>query len=208
MQPFIKFHNSATLPYDFRLPHLLQWGVLPTVQDSGVWRGAFAIYWPVCNVRTPYWVRCLLNSLICLAAQHIKCPSPNLCSSGSNNVDNLSFSSNYTCHNLQPWYHALDDRRQSRGQGESTFGDLPISVEPTGVCDGQVDLDALIDNLAEFEQGQERHAHESAAMGKQAMKPYVIKQHTQFKSCVDTLHLYGEYQCSAFMFKNCSDTVI
>ena len=130
MQPFIKFHNSATLPYDFRLPHLLQWGVLPTVQDSGVWRGAFAIYWPVCNVRTPYWVRCLLTSLICLAAQHIKCPSPNLCSSGFNNVDNLSFSSNYTCHNLQPWYHALDDRRQSRGQGESTFGDLPITVVP------------------------------------------------------------------------------
>ena len=62
--------------------------------------------------------------------------------------------------------------RQNRGQGESTFGDLPISVEPTGLCDGQVDLDALI----EFEQGQERDAHESsAAMGKQAMKPYAIK---------------------------------
>ena len=99
-------------------------------------------------------------------------------------------------------------RRQNRGQGESIFGDLPISVEPTGVCDGQVDLDALIDNLAKFEQGQERDVHESAAMGKQAMKPYVIKQHTQFKSCVDTLHLYGEYQCSAFMFKNCLGTVI
>jgi hypothetical protein len=102
---------------------------------------------------------------------------------------------------------ALLTRRQNRGQGESIFGDLPISVEPTGVCDGQVDLDALIDNLADFEQGQERDAHESAAMGKQAMKPYAIKQHKQFKSCVDTLHLYGEYQCSAFLF-NCLDIVI
>jgi hypothetical protein len=35
-------------------------------------------------------------------------------------------------------------------------------------------------------------------MGKNAKKPYAIKQCSQFKSCVDTLHSYGEYQCSAF----------